>query len=215
MGSIGSLPHHFFLKNYEWNTRTTISNDVVNQNLVFQVIVCSTGKINRVEQVIYHALTAQISQIPKHVDEVAVHETESICKEDLVHRFIAKVKVVNVAIICNTVGLDTIPDSFEFSAVSFELALTLHCACLLVNGKILAKNPCLLPHIPEPVEELINFEIGTVILWWWYCQQILATKEVTEGLVQLVAPRVDAVGNEIIAMNWLLCLRLHFLDESQ
>ncbi len=58
-------------------------------------------------------------------------------------------------------------------------------------------------------------------LWNWdnhplmvFLSKDLGKQEVTEGMVQLVVPRTDAVGNEVVAMSWFFWLWLHFLDES-
>ena len=89
----------------------------------------------------------------------------------------------------------------------------MHLAGLLVDRKPLPQTPRLLPDVAQPTEELIDLEVGAFVFLRRSHQWILAAKEVPEGTVLLLIARANGRRNLVVAVRWLLRLRLHLLDQ--
>ena len=76
-----------------------------------------------------------------------MHWAQTFAYTFLIDRLIAKVKVICKTIIRNAISLDAIPNPFELPTPSFILALTLHIASLLVDGKVIQQNTSFLPNM--------------------------------------------------------------------
>jgi hypothetical protein len=138
---------------------------------------------------------------------------KNLCKEIFVNGLVAEVEVPGVAIIGNAVALNPITQLLKLSTTSLIITLTLHLCGPLILQEVLSQTPCLLPDVLQPLEELIDLEVWASIFRRRSHQKILACKEMPDGTMLLLVSCPDAQCNLVIAMCWLLRMRLHLLHE--
>jgi hypothetical protein len=110
-----------------------------------------------------------------------------------VARLIPKIEIPRVAIIC-----------IKLPTARLVLALPLHLAGLLVDGKTRRQNPRLLPDVSQPTKELIHLEVWALVFWGRSHQWILAHKEVSKGMMLLLIPHTEGGGNPVVSVSRLL-----------
>jgi hypothetical protein len=147
------------------------------------------------------------------MQKLAIHWTQSHVGLFLMHRLVVEVEAISESIICNAIGLNSIPNVLEVSASGLVLGLALHPASLLINGALLTKHPCFIENKYYPMEELVYFHIGARLFGWWNLQRILRAEEMSEGSIQLLVARSYMLGKKVIAMSVVNAPQLH-LDVS-
>ena len=108
-----------------------------------------------------------------------MHCTKASVEPFLGDWLIAEVKFEGVAVICNAITLQSAPKPIKTPAASLVLALSLNIARLLINRAIISEDPCFLPNVPEPANELVHFEVWASFFRRRNSHQILSPEEVT------------------------------------
>jgi hypothetical protein len=99
-----------------------------------QVSKGKAGKFGSIKKVIHCAAIKTLTQIPKHVEQLAVHGTISLRKELLlIDELILKVKIPRVTIVGNAIALYSISQSLKLAAAGLVLQLPLHLTQPLIN----------------------------------------------------------------------------------
>jgi hypothetical protein len=91
------------------------------------------GKVDRIKKVIHSAAMKTLTQILKHVEQLAVHGKISLRKELWINGLILKVKIPRVTVLGNAITLYPISLPLKLAAACLVLRLPLHLTQLLVN----------------------------------------------------------------------------------
>jgi hypothetical protein len=86
----------------------------------------SAGKFDRIKKVIHCAAMKTLAEIPKHLEQLAVHGTISLRKELLINGLISKEIIPRVTIIGKAITLYPISQPLKLAAACLVLQPPLH-----------------------------------------------------------------------------------------
>ena len=141
----------FVLYDSRAHSTSVLFNNSMNEYPCLQNICCPR-QADRIKNVVHLTLVARVNKVDKHIEHSSMHRAHTFVYPFLIDRLIEKVKFICKTIISNEISLDAIPNPFELPTSSFILALPLHLASLLVDGKFLFQNPSFLPNITTPTK---------------------------------------------------------------